>query len=302
MMTDKQRFSRIGFCYFALMLLTQLLAAVMQMVLYTFAPASLTESGWMTWIVSYIPLYIVAVPVFLWMMHRLVPDGGAQPGADRFPAGRWVRLVVLIFGLTYLCNYASLLLTWVFTGQLANALGMAVSGSGWLPNLLFGVIIAPIGEEILFRWILWRKMGQYGDKAYILLGGVIFALFHGNLSQLLYAFFIGAIFCWVYARTGRLRYTMALHIGINAVGILLAPLALQNQTALIILGVVILASIAGAGIILALYAKRTPYAPPQMENAPAHPVRRALAAPGMLFYIALCLVLVGYVLIVIRLG
>lgn len=301
-MTDKQRFSRIGFCYFALMLLTQLLAAVAQIALYAFIPAWLSESGWMTWLASYVPLYAVAVPVFFWMMHRLVPDGGAQPGKDRFSAGRWVRVVVLIFGLMYLCNYASLLLTWAFTGQLANALDMAVSGSGWLPNLVFGVIIAPIGEEFLFRWMLWRKMGQYGDKAYILLGGVIFALFHGNLSQLLYAFFIGAIFCWVYARTGKLAYTIALHIGINAVGILLAPLALQNQVALVALGVFILASIAGAGIILALYAKRTPYAPPRMEDAPAHPVRRALTAPGMLFYTALCLALVVYVLVVIRLG
>lgn len=301
-MTDKQRFSRIGFCYFTLMLLLQLLGAGTQTLLYTFGPASLMDNEWVSWLSSYGPLYLIGVPVFFWMLRRLVPDGGAQPGNDRFSAGRWVRLVVLIFGLTYLCNYASLLLTWVFTGKLANALDMTMAGNSWLSNLVFAVIVAPIGEEFLFRWVLWRKMGQYGDKAYILLGGIIFALFHGNLSQLLYAFVIGVVLCWVYARTGKLAYTIALHVGINLVGMVLAPLALQNQVALIILGILVLGGIVGAGIILALYAKRTPYAPPQMEDAPAHPVRLALTAPGMLFYIALCLVLVAVMLLMIRQG
>lgn len=295
-MTDKQRFSRIGLCYFVLMAVVQLLGIAVQTLLAVFAPA-LLEGGWVLWLSTYAPLYLVAAPLFWWMMNRLVPDGNAVAGGERFSAGRWVRLVVVVLGMVYACNYVSLLLTWVFTGQLANALDMAVSDRGILPNIIFGVIIAPVGEELLFRYMLWRKAGQYGDKAYALLGGVLFALFHGNLSQLLYAFFIGAIFCWVYARTGKLRYTIALHIGINSVGMILAPLALQNQVAMIALMVVVLGSIAGMGVILALKARHTFYAPPQLENAPAHPVRRALTAPGMLFYEGLCLVLVVLTLV-----
>ena len=52
----------------------------------------------------------------------------------------------------------------------------------------------------------------------MLLSGAVFALFHGNLAQIFYAFPLGVFFAYLYLRTGRLRYTIGMHMLINFLG------------------------------------------------------------------------------------
>lgn len=79
----------------------------------------------------------------------------------------------------------------------------------------------------MFRKLLYDKIGGYGVRTYVLVGAFLFALFHANLSQLLYAFVLGAVFCYIYAHTGKLRYTILLHVAINTIGTMAAPLFIQ---------------------------------------------------------------------------
>ena len=62
----------------------------------------------------------------------------------------------------------------------------------------------------------------------VLFSVMAFGLFHGNLSQFFYAFGAGLLFGSIYVRTGRLRYTVTLHILVNAIGSLV-PLLLQGD-------------------------------------------------------------------------
>lgn len=98
-------------------------------------------------------------------------------------------------------------------------------------------IAAPIMEEIVFRGIAmqfalravcpaWRK-GLSRDEydrirvtdrqfwAANVLQAVAFGVIHMNVTQGLYAFAAGLVFGWVFWRTGKLRWSMALHAVFN---------------------------------------------------------------------------------------
>jgi membrane protease YdiL (CAAX protease family) len=65
---------------------------------------------------------------------------------------------------------------------------------------VFGVVLAPLGEELLFRGILLRALRDYGDGICILVSGLLFGLLHANVYQIFYAFALGAFFAWLTAR------------------------------------------------------------------------------------------------------
>lgn len=301
-LSDKSRFSRVGLCYFTMMLLTQAL----QMGGLVLLGDWIGTTTWGIWVLSYLPLYGVAVPVFLLMMKKLAPDAPGRPGTQRLSAGGWVRWVFLSLGATYLLNIVSTLITLLLAqlkgGAVENPLAFMQQNSSPLMMLLFAGIIAPVGEEFLFRKLLYDKLGAYGEKLYILMGGFIFAMFHANLSQLLYAFVLGAAFCYIYVRTGRLRYTMALHVVINIIGSVVMPALAQSGSEAVVglVGFLIIALIV-TGVVLAARGRwkfppepprEAPCAPQEAPAQTAPTFGRALLAPGMLAYTALCVVLI----------
>ena len=88
-----------------------------------------------------------------------------------------------------------------------------------LPNLMeeqflgmsrnvFGIlsvaIMAPLVEELLFRGAIEGHLLRQGKKpwAAILISALIFGIIHINPAQVPFAFAIGAVFGWLYYRTG----------------------------------------------------------------------------------------------------
>ena len=92
-------------------------------------------------------------------------------------------------------------------------------GSLPLQILAYGVLV-PVAEESLFRGIVYSffKSRFNGSAklhtAAILLTSLVFAVYHGNLTQGLYAFLLSLAFCFV-ADSGGLIMSVALHIGVN---------------------------------------------------------------------------------------
>lgn len=93
----------------------------------------------------------------------------------------------------------------------------AISNPMW-QNVLVMVIFAPLFEEYVFRKMLIDRLSPYGDKIAILLSGLMFSLYHGNLYQFFYTFILGICFAYVYCRTRQLLYPLVLHILINFMG------------------------------------------------------------------------------------
>lgn len=119
-------------------------------------------------------------------------------------------------------------------GNMASDLMTMSSSWGYIILGVFVIgIFVPIMEEIIFRKLLIDNMSKYGISAAILVSALLFGLYHGNLSQFFYAFGLGIIFGAVYAYSGKVIYTILLHISINlySSGVLIVLNNLINKNA-----------------------------------------------------------------------
>jgi len=100
---------------------------------------------------------------------------------------------------------------------------------GSLPLLwLVTVVLAPVGEETLYRGFVFRGWAQsrMGVMGTILLTSVIFALMHHqyNLVVLLFVLCMGLILGWLRWRSGSTTLTILLHALANSIGCFVAAI------------------------------------------------------------------------------
>lgn len=104
-----------------------------------------------------------------------------------------------------------------FSGKSLMPLLENVSGSSDSVSMfLYASILAPIGEELMFRGFLLRSLRPYGKRFAILGSALFFGLFHGNLLQTPYAFLVGLLLGYV-AVEYSISWAVALHMFNNFV-------------------------------------------------------------------------------------
>jgi hypothetical protein len=121
-------------------------------------------------------------------------------------------------------NFAMGILSAVTGKDYAFALNSMVNETPAWFTFVCVCICAPLGEELLFRKLLIDRTRGHGDTIAILLSGLLFGLFHGNLFQFFYAFLVGMVLAYVYTRTGRYLPCVAMHAAINFMGSVVTPL------------------------------------------------------------------------------
>ena len=81
----------------------------------------------------------------------------------------------------------------------------------WLGIISYG-ILAPLGEEIVFRGMVYGQLRKVLKVPYaVVLSGLAFGLFHGNLVQAVYATVIGCLLALVYEWYGTIAAPMLFH-------------------------------------------------------------------------------------------
>lgn len=96
------------------------------------------------------------------------------------------------------------------TGQLEVVSGDVSSVS----MLLYMSILGPVAEELLFRGLALRTLRSYGKRFAIFASALLFALFHGNLLQIPFAFLMGLIMGYAAAEYSIL-WAIAIHVANN---------------------------------------------------------------------------------------
>ena len=85
----------------------------------------------------------------------------------------------------------------------------------WFLILCMG-IIAPLAEEIVFRWLIYLRLRDYMRMgAAAVISGLIFGIYHGNLVQAVYAGLLGMFFAYFLDISGCLWSSVLLHMGAN---------------------------------------------------------------------------------------
>lgn len=137
-----------------------------------------------------------------------------------------VGLILSVPGLQFLSSIMTSLSSMLFPGwmdfyqKLMEESGL--SGDPSRLMILYAVLLGPIGEELIFRGVtLASAKKAFPFWAANLLQAVFFGVFHLNVIQGIYAFFIGLFLGYVCEKGGSIYLSIFLHILFNAWGTLI---------------------------------------------------------------------------------
>lgn len=143
---------------------------------------------------------------------------------DRF-AGLIPYIIILAFGSL---NALSGQITQEINNQTLTTIAKT-STPNTIQYILDGItllIFAPIGEELLFRGVLFNYLRKRISVIYaIFLTAFIFAAFHFEIALFLSLFVSGLILTYVYYKYENITYSIILHGMINAAALLLEILS-----------------------------------------------------------------------------
>ena len=186
------------------------------------------DNATITLILSVMPLYLIGMPVLIALVKQMP---GEAPVKKSMKPGQFILALIMCFALMYCGNLVGTLITTV-VGTLKgsavdNALMTYATESNMIVTFIYMVICAPILEEYIFRKLIVDRTVKYGQGVAIVLSGLMFGLFHGNLNQFAYAFLLGMFLAFLYVKTGNLKITIGLHMCINFMGAVVSVLLLK---------------------------------------------------------------------------
>lgn len=133
-------------------------------------------------------------------------------------------IVGMVLNLSYNLILGSLNKFFAFTNNY-DAINISV-----LTYIVCTGILGPILEELLFRGIVFNKLKTFNKQMRsILLVTLIFALFHSNPVQMLYAFCLGFILIYVYEKYKNIIAPMIVHIASNIMNIFTCMLIINDN-------------------------------------------------------------------------
>lgn len=86
-------------------------------------------------------------------------------------------------------------------------------------DIILTAVLAPIGEELMFRGVILRRLSTVSQRFAIFASAVIFGMMHGNLLQMILGICVGLVFGYAAVKTGSLLLPVAGHIFINSVAV-----------------------------------------------------------------------------------
>ena len=170
-------------------------------------------------IVTMLPMYLISMPLMMLLIRQVPP---VPVEKHRMTFVQWLTAFFICYAMMYLSNLIGLGVTFVIGivkgSPVDNALADIVTDINPWTALFFMVLCAPILEELIFRKLLIDRTVRYGEKTAILFSGIFFGLFHGNLNQFAYAFILGVFWGFIYVKTGKILYTICMHMVVNFLG------------------------------------------------------------------------------------
>ena len=116
--------------------------------------------------------------------------------------------------------------------------------------VLFG-LFSPVAEEIVFRGLIFNRLRKYcGAAAAVIVSGVLFGVYHGNLVQGVYGGCMGMLMAYVYLRARSFFYPCLFHAAANLAVFALAQNAALHARFFTVPGCALLLAAAAACVLL----------------------------------------------------
>lgn len=255
------------------------------------------QDAWM--VLCIISMYPLAFFLY-WLILQMVPKA-RQNWTHPMGVGRFLGWFVICMGGVYFGNLIGQFLmaaVSVITGQpMVNQVEEMIMDMSMWAVILSAVIIAPIMEELVFRKLVLDRLAGYGPAVAMFVSALVFGLAHGNFYQFFYAFLLGLIFAYIYLRTGKVRYSMVLHMMVNFCGsvipILLMRVADESEAAAILASVtqLVLMGVLMLGGLILLIVKWKEIRTYVHGNTVRGWRKCLVTSPGMILLYACCVVL-----------
>lgn len=248
--------------------------------------------------------YLVSLPLLVLFLKHLPQK---QPLKMKMRCRKFLMFFVLSMGLGYIGSFGGAFINQAVSAvtgkpiELMNPSGFLLSRLSW-PNLLYIAVLGPVIEEWIFRKEILNRVRFLGEGGAIVFTAVLFGLLHGNVSQTIFATVIGLIFGYTAVKTGRIFYSVLLHILVNSYSVVTVLASAQTQSdnlmvrsisvvLLGILGLSVFVFIIGAVIILIVKWKQAVFRKAEMpaEIRRTDLYRAVYLNPGMVCMYLYCL-------------
>ncbi len=227
METMKKDFSKLGLMFLAGSAVIYAAQMVVSKIVGLINPALLEDSTWGL-VFAVLPLYLIGMPILI-MLVKKIP--GTAPEQHEMKVWHLIVAFVMCYAIMYCSNLVGVGLVGIVSlikGAPVNNLILNIATSANMGVTFFYMVIcAPIMEEYIFRKLIVDRTLRYGQGVAVVVSGLMFGLFHGNLSQFVYAATLGMFFAFIYVKTGKLKYSIILHMIINFMGSILGVLILK---------------------------------------------------------------------------
>lgn len=301
MEANRRFFSKIGFNYFALGIIVLVLNLFIGLFISIINPNLLSNQTMMTFF-SAIWTYILPLPIFIYIMRKTEAKTLEK---HKMTVKTFVICISITMFLMWIGNIMGVIITLgigsLIQHEVANPINDVINNSGLVANLIIITTIAPIFEELIFRKLLIDRTIKYGGTISVLLSGLLFAFFHGNLNQFFYAFLLGGFFAIIYIKTGQIKYTIGLHMIINFIGSVVSLFVSQplmdlangsvispTSTFGVILYILITLGLTVMGLIYSIkYFDKSQFDGSEKEIILKNPVSTILLNPGIICFILL---------------
>lgn len=213
----RRHFSLLGFTFLLGIAIIYALNYVMRQ--FCLWKPELVANPNMALILSVLPMYLLGMPALIWLVKRIP---GEVPGQYSMRPGDFLQGYIICVPLMYGSNIIGLILTSIIGAlkgsPVVNEVSTILENTDLGLIFLVTVICAPLYEEYIFRKLVVDRTVKYGKSVAVMLSGIMFGLFHGNLNQFVYATMLGMFFAFIYVNTGKLRYSIGLHMLVNFMG------------------------------------------------------------------------------------
>ncbi len=297
MNAHKKFFSKIGLNYLIFGIVSLIIQLIILNIMGVLNTGFINDLNILT-ILSAICNYVLPLPIFFYLMRKIKAE---KLEITTLSVKTFLLYLAIALTLMWIGNIAGLAITSAIGNatqtEIANPVQNLINNTDIWLNLVLISIIGPIFEEIIFRKFLIDRTIRYGARVSIILSAVIFGFFHGNLSQFIYAFLLGGFFAYVYIKTGRIIYTISLHIIVNLMGSVVSLFVSQSAQAVasntftssdlaivvIYLAFILLALLCGV-IGLSMY-KKGKFNGSKTKIPLKNPLKTALINPGIICFI-----------------
>lgn len=223
----RAHFSKLGWSFLIGSIVIRLTQFLVSYLVKMWRPEWLDNTN-INLVLSSSTMYLIGMPILYYFVKKVPAE---KISRKPMRTSHFLLALLMCYPIMYCSNLVGVILTTIIGAlkgsPVDNAIFSVVADANIWVILLYMVILAPILEELIFRKLIVDRTVRFGQGVAIVVSGLMFGLFHGNLNQFVYATTLGMFLAFLYVKTGNVRITIGVHMVVNFMGGLVSTLLLK---------------------------------------------------------------------------